>query len=66
MDLETSRRELMKSAHVAIALVPALGAVPDDWLAKDAVALDANDGPANAPDPAIANFRSAPSRAILP
>jgi hypothetical protein len=50
MDFETTCRELMKSAYVAIALVPALGAIPDDSLAIDATPLDAKDPSPKAPD----------------
>jgi hypothetical protein len=49
MDLETTCRELMKSAYLAIALVPALGAIPDDSLATDVTALDVSDPSAESP-----------------
>jgi hypothetical protein len=50
MDFETTCRELMKSAYVAIALVPALGAIPDDSLATDVTPLDAKDPAPKEPD----------------
>jgi len=50
MDLETTIRELMKCAHVAIALVPALGAIPDDSLTATVTPLDAKEPSAKAPD----------------
>ena len=50
MDLETTIRELMKCAHVAIALVPALGAIPDDSLPADVTPFDEKAPSAKAPD----------------
>jgi hypothetical protein len=49
MDLETTIRELMKCAHVAIALVPALGVIPDDSLPADLTPLDEKAPAAKAP-----------------
>jgi hypothetical protein len=52
MTLEEHRRELMRSAHLAIALVPALGAIADDSVADSPP--DASAPEAEAPDYAIA------------